>query len=371
MGHRLRLPKYVHAFTDIRGKRRYYLRRRGHKKIPLPELNSPEFALAYEAALAGQRPIPIGSHRTVPGTVGDLVARYFAEARFQSLSPLTQQAYRSILERFRAQHGDKRVALLEREHINRMLAKKIATPTAANHWLRMIRALMKFAVLEGMRPDDPTVGVNYVPYASAGVHTWSEDDIAAFEAKHPIGSKARLAFALMLYTGCRRADAAVLGRQHIKNGFLTYTQNKNRKRKPVTLTIPVVPELHAVIDATPSGHLTFIVNRSGQPYTPHGFGIWMKQCCREAGLPECTSHGLRKAISRRLAEAGKSSHEIMSVTGHTTLKEVERYTRAASQKLLAQRALAGEGPNGEQGVANIPNTLANAGEKLSKSKGGN
>jgi integrase len=222
-----------------------------------------------------------------------------------------------------------------------MLAKKIATPTAANHWLRMIRALMKFAILEGMRPDDPTVGVNYVPYASEGFHAWSEDDIAAFEAKHPIGSKARLAFALMLYTGCRRADAAVLGRQHIKNGFLTYTQDKNRNRKPVTLTIPVVPELQAIIDATPSGHLTFIVSRYGQPYTPHGFGIWMKRCCREAGLPECTSHGLRKAISRRMAEKGRSPHEIMAVTGHSTLKEVERYTKAASQKLLAARALQG------------------------------
>jgi integrase len=350
MGRRLRLPKYVHAFTDVRGKRRYYVRRAGCRKIPLPPPDAPDFAQAYEAALAGQRPVQIGAARTLPGTVADLVARYLADTRFQSLSPLTQQAYRSILDRFRAQHGDKRVALLEREHVTRMLAKKTATPTAANHWLRLIRALMKFAAREGMRPDDPTAGVNYLPYASAGFHTWSEEDIAAFEARHPIGSKARLAFALMLYTGCRRADAAVLGRQHIKNGFLTYTQDKNRARKPVTLTIPVVPELQAVIDATPSGHLTFLVNRYGQPYTRKGFGNWMKEQCREAGLPDCTSHGLRKAISRRLAEAGKSPHEIMSVTGHSTLKEVERYTRAASQKLLARRALEslGKGPKGEQ-----------------------
>ena len=41
-----------------------------------------------------------------------------------------------------------------------------------------------------------------------------------FEAKHPIGSKARLALALLLYTGQRRGDVVRLGRQHIRNGVL-------------------------------------------------------------------------------------------------------------------------------------------------------
>jgi hypothetical protein len=129
MGQRLRLPKYVHAFTDIRGKRRYYLRRAGFKKIPLPQLTSPEFPTAYEAALAGQPRIQIGAGRTRPGTVADLVARYLASPKFLSLEALTQKSYRPNLERFRAEHGDKRVAMLQREHINRMLARKIAKPT--------------------------------------------------------------------------------------------------------------------------------------------------------------------------------------------------------------------------------------------------
>jgi integrase len=195
--------------------------------------------------------------------------------------------------------------------------------------------------LEGMRPDDPTVGVGYIKHGSEGFHTWTEEDVAAFEAKHPVGTPARLAMALMLFTGCRVGDAAALGRQHIKRGVLTYTQQKNRNRKPITLTIPVHAELQRVIDATRADHLTFLVNSHGKPFTPKGLSDWMSQRCREAGLPKCSAHGLRKAISRRLVEAGKSSHEVMAITGHTTLKEVERYTRDARQKLLAKSAIAG------------------------------
>ncbi|HWW36986.1 MAG TPA: tyrosine-type recombinase/integrase [Xanthobacteraceae bacterium] len=54
----------------------------------------------------------------------------------------------------------------------------------------------------------------------------------------------------------------------------------------------------------------------------------------------CTVHGLRKAASRRMAEAGCTPHEIAAITGHRTLKEVERYTRAADQARLARQAAA-------------------------------
>jgi integrase len=155
---------------------------------------------------------------------------------------------------------------------------------------------------------------------------------------------ARLAMTLMLYTGCRRADAVRLGPQNIKDDFLTYTQQKNRIRKPVSLTIPVHFDLRRVIEATPMvGVRTFLVTSFGKPFSEAGFGNWMRTRCDEAGLPECSSHGLRKAIARRLAEAGMSPHQIQAITGHTTLKEIERYTKAARRKLMAEMAMRGLG----------------------------
>jgi len=49
-------------------------------------------------------------------------------------------------------------------------------------------------------------------------------------------------------------------------------------------------------------------------------------------LRNCSAHGLRKAAARRLAEAGCTEHEIAAITGHASLREVQRYTKAADQK---------------------------------------
>ena len=126
----------------------------------------------------------------------------------------------------------------------------------------------------------------------------------------------------------------------MKDGWLTFTQTKNRRHKPVTLSIPVRPELQAIIDATPSGHMTFLVTAFGKQFTANGFGNWFRRRCNDAGLPQCSAHGLRKAAAARLAEAGASENEIMAVTGHRTSKEVTRYTRSARQKVLAASAMA-------------------------------
>ena len=135
---------------------------------------------AYQAALAGQslpRPM-IGASRTKAGSIAALVVSYFASPVFLSLAPATQTTYRNILERFRVEHGDKPVALLTRQHINAKLANKVTTPAAANHWLRLVKALVAFAVEEKWRKDDPTVGIKRIKNRTDGFHTWTEAEIA-------------------------------------------------------------------------------------------------------------------------------------------------------------------------------------------------
>ena len=137
---------------------------------------------------------------------------------------------------------------------------------------------------------------------------------------------------LMLYTGCRREDVVRLGPQHIKNGRLRYTQAKNENRNPVHIDIPVHDDLAEAIAATsPSGHMTFLATVYGKPFTPAGFGNWFRDRCNEARLSQCSSHGLRKATAARLAERGATSQEIMAITGHRSLSEAERYTKAANK----------------------------------------
>jgi integrase len=294
---------------------------------------------AYQAALAGQAlPRPqIGASRTEAGSISALVVTYFSSPHFLALAPATQQTYRLILEKFRVTHGDKPVALLTRQHINAMLAQRVITPAAANHWLRLVKALMTYAVEEGWRKDNPTTGICRIKMRTDGFHTWDESEIAAFEKHHPIGSKARLALALLLYTAQRRSDVVRMGRQHIRDGVVHVRQQKTG----TMLAIPMHPALAAVIEATPTEQLTFLTTSFGKPFTAPGFGNWFRERCNEAGLPRhCAAHGLRKAACRRLAEAGCSANVIASISGHATLTEVARYTKAADQERMARDGMA-------------------------------
>jgi len=195
---------------------------------------------------------------------------------------------------------------------------------------------MRHAVTVGLRVDDPTAGVRGPKFRSSGFYAWTEDDISTFERKYPVGSRARLALALLLYTAQRRADVIQMGRQHVRDGLIHVRQSKTG----TTLVIPIHPELRAVLDATPAEHLTFLTTAGGKPFHPDSFTYWFKRKCRGAGLPARASvHGLRKAACRRLADLGCSAPVIASISGHSTLREVSRYTAAADQVRLARQGI--------------------------------
>lgn len=299
-------------------------------------------------------PVEIGASRTVAGTVNAIVAEYLdcspkATSPFKTLAAETQRTRRNILENFRERHGSKRIfytdargkrdMLLTREHMQKIVNEKIATPFAQRNFLNTLRAMFTWALSEGRVSDDPTLGVKRRKVKTTGYRTWSEAEIERFETRYPIGTKERLAFALLLYTGQRRSDVVKMGRQHIHKGVLTVDQRKTAGGEQAHLEIPVHPKLREIIDSTPSDHLTFLVTSFGKPYSGNGFGNSMREWCDAAGCSDVSSHGLRKACARRLAEIGCTTHEIASITGQASLSEVERYTRAANRKRLAQSAM--------------------------------
>lgn len=335
---RIRL-KYVHEFVDRHGKPRYYFRRAGFKQVRLPwPPGSREFNEAYQSALEGAARIEVGATRSAAGSVGALVSAYLNSVSFQNLAVETQRSRRRILERFRDEHGGKRIAMLQREHVQKMVNGRAGTPSAARNFLNTLRVLMSFAVELGLRSDDPTLGVKLPKIKTAGWQTWTEQDIAAFEARHPVGTQARLAMALILYTGQRRSDVVHMGRQQVRQGVIEVRQRKTG----AVLTIPIHPELQAILDATPSKHLPFLTTAQGKPFgSPASFGNWFSRMCRDAGLPKGTAaHGFRKAACRRLAEAGCTPSEIMAISGHKSISEVQRYCVAADQARLARAAQA-------------------------------
>jgi integrase len=361
-----RPPKYVHGYIDCRGRPRWYLRRAGHKRVPLPGLPwSPEFMAAYEAALAGQKVEP-GKGKIKPGSVADLITLYYQTAAFTRLSDATRQTYRGILERFRGEYSELPIARFEEQHIMAILDKKAATPAAANNLRRMLRAIMKLAKQRKMIAVNPMIEIEPIRYKVKGFKDWSDEEIALFANQYPIGTRERLALELLLCAAPRRSDVVRLKRTNVLDGRLIYRQRKT----DAEINIPLLPQLEDAIAAMPmrNGQELFLETQYGEAFTETGFYNWFTDKARKAGVPKGRSpHGLRKACCRRLAEAGCSPHEIMSVSGHVALKEVERYTRAANRARLANSAIAtlqmaqkGEGNLGkpDSKLANMVGTVS-------------
>jgi integrase/recombinase XerD len=332
--------QYVVEDVDRHGNVRLYFRRKGQRKVRLLGLpGSQEFMTAYRAALSGSEDNKEKFRRATKGSFGYVCLAYYASATFRGLDISTQSWRRRALDSVCEQHRDKPVALMRPKHV-RLLRDELADrPGAARNRLKALRALFRWAVEADEASHDPTRDVKAISYATKGHHTWTLEEVHAFETCHPIGTKARLAMAILLYTTCRREDAVRLGPQHVRNGRIRYRQAKNEHRNPVDIDIPLHPDLATAIAAAPSAHLTFLVTDLGRPFTPAGFGNKFRGWCDKANLPHCSAHGLRKATSARLAERGATAHEIMAITGHQSLEEVERYTRAARKSQLADSAM--------------------------------
>src|SRR5262249_22085548 len=232
---------------------------------------SPEFMADYQAAVADQ-PLPVGLGRARPGTMPALALSYFASPAFRTLRPATQRAYRGTIDRLCRDHGNKRAADLRREHVVKLMAVRAEQPGAANGLRMALRVMMKHAVAIGLRADDPTRDVRAIRVKSDGHHSWTDNEIEQFEQHHAVGSRARLALALLLYTGQRRGDVIRMGAQHVRGGTLYVKQEKTGAE----LAIPMHPGLAAVIAATPSGHLTFLTTTIGGPFAATTFTHWFR-----------------------------------------------------------------------------------------------
>lgn len=344
---KLKLPKYTQAVT--KGSRLHYYYRRGKFRMTLPGRPfSTEFMDAYAAAEAAYasglaKPSPIGIDRVKPGTFNALIMAYYRSPEFLNLKPISQKNNRNVMEAIRKRLGDAQVSEFQPRHLEAMMAEKADRPDAANRVRRIIKILMRHAMRLGFRTDDPTSNVVKLKNRSDGYRTWTEEEIEAFYAAHADGTRARLAFDLLLYTGQRRSDIVHMGRQHVRNGVLTIRQSKTG----TVVNIPLHPRLKSAIDALSHDDLTFLVTHEGKPFTAAGFGNWLGDCVRQAGLRAgldkgekgLSAHGLRKAICRRLVDAGCDALQVMAISGHRDIKQIMVYVEARDRAKAAETAM--------------------------------
>ncbi len=347
-------------YTDRHGVRRWRYRHKGRSAELGKVYGSGEFVTRYQAAENAQRE-GVGTARTAPGTMNALIVSYYRSPAFKGLAASTAMTYRNTIERIRKAHGCKRVAKIRRLHIIGMMAEKSEVPNAANFTLRMMRQLLAHAVDLEMIEANPARDIKKFVTDGDGFHTWTEAEIEAFYSVHPHGSIAHTAMTLMLYTGAARSDAVAMGWGNVEDGRISYRRLKTGQR----VDIPLHPDLAIVLNDLPRDAFTFLQTGQGRSRSGNGLGNQMRKWCDAARLPKCSSHGLRKACATRLADAGATPHQIAAVTGHKTLSEVERYTKAANRAALADTAI-GMMPSrskGEQKLANHPTRFAKKSRK--------
>lgn len=339
---RHRLPKYVRRYRDRTGIWRTYLRRPGRPQIALPEpLFSETFWKAYHDALEGEAvSAEIGASKTIAGSFDALIARYYKSVAFTTLEESTQRAYRSQIEQFRKEHGTKPVSALKTMHIDAILGKVAAKSTAQAHKLRKrLSMLMRLAVKWEFTTVNPILNAERVKHKTKGFEPWTEDDISKFYARWPEGTPQRIAMDILLFTGLRRSDAVRLGRQHVQRDRIVTKIKKSGDM--IQISIPIHAALRRVLNSITHNHLNLISTAYGEARSEKAFTNWIIEAARAAGLPPHRSpHGLRKAACIRLVQAGCSASEIMSITGHKNLAEVETYVREANKMKLADSATA-------------------------------
>lgn len=342
--------RFVVEDKDRHGNRRIYFRRKGSAKVRLrSEPGSDAFLQEYRSAFAAEAKTALPQREVAQaGSFRWLCERYYQSAEFQQLGDSTRRVRRGLLDNLcdRRNGGIKRFAHMEPRHVREIRDEKVATPEAANGRLKALRQLFAWAKEAGIATGNPAREVPYLSSGSEGFHTWSIDEVHAFEAAHPIGTKARLAMALLLYTGVRRSDVVKLGPNMERDGVLIFAETKgakirSRKRAKGSKLreLPILPELRAALDATPLGSRTYLVTEFNKPFTAPGFGNRFRKWCDDAGLTHCAAHGLRKAGATIAAQNLATEHQLMAIFGWESPKQAALYTRNVNRHRLVATAM--------------------------------
>ena len=328
---------YLKAYQDRNSVWRFYFRRKKRNYGALPgEPGSTEFMEAYAFFLAS-KPEPTGK---APGTFGRVITNYYSSVNFINLKPSSKRNYHYVLEPLAKEHGHKPVALLTDGDVKDMIediGKR--SPQMANLTKRVLRNLLTIAYERKWIPRAVTGG-KIVSYKGGAHHTWTQLEMDVFEARWPLGTRERLAYALLLYTDQRGGDVVRMRRGDIVAVPEGHEIRLIQEKTGTIMVIPIHNELMAAIKAYSSNGLTLIGDRHGRPISRSSLTELIGKAVRFAGLPRrCVPHGLRKSMLVRMAHNGASTKEMQSISGHRSSKEIERYSVDANQAILARSAL--------------------------------
>lgn len=333
-------PPYLHHEHTRHGAGVWYVRKgKGPRTRIREQYGTPEFWEAYDAAVSG-RPL---QPKAAGASLAWLIGEYRKSSDWAKLKPATHRQRVNIFNRIIVASGDVPFSAVTPAKIAEGVERRSKTPFAANNYLKSMRGLFAWAMKGRHVETDPTANIEGLSRRTEGFLPWTDEDIERFEARWPVGTRERLGFAILLYTGLRRGDAAKLGRQHVRDDTITVRTEKNG----AVVEIPLLPELAEVIAGSKTGDLAFVATPAGAPMTKESFGNWFREACDEAKVRK-SAHGLRKTGATRLANNGANEAALEAIFGWSGGRMAALYTKAANRKSLAKEHMAKMRPNKNQ-----------------------
>jgi integrase len=327
-------PPHLQRHQTQHGRVVWYVRLgRGPRIRIRAALGAADFDAEYQAAITALSAKREKEKGAPAGSLAWLLERYRETAAWTKLSLATRRQRENIFKHILDSAGHQPFSKITTGTIKAGRDRRaVTTPSQARHFLDAMRGLFRWAVEAQIAKVDPTLNVDDPPRTkSDGFAVWTQEDIDAYEARWPIGTKERVWLDVLTYTGLRRGDAVQLGRQHIRNSIATLKTEKTG----TVVTLPIIPVLAKTLAAGPCGDLTFICGERGNPFTKESFGNEFRKACKAAGLSRRSAHGLRKAAATRAADNGATEAQLEAIFGWSGGRMASLYTRAANRKRLS------------------------------------
>lgn len=328
-------PPHLHRQVTRHGRAVWYVRVGKGRRVRIrAEFGTPDFELEYQAAVTGKTAPRKGAPAL--GTLAWLLERYRETTAWSKLSPATRRQRENIFKHVLETAGDKPYAKVTAAAITAGRERRSNTPAQARNYLDAMRGLYRWALKAKHVTVDPTAGVENPPREKGpGFVVWSEEHMAAYEARWPVGTRQRVWLDVLAYTGLRRGDAVRLGRPHVRDGVAAIKTEKSGLT--VEITLPILPVLARTLEAGPCGELTFIAGARGKPLKKEAFGTAFKEACTAAGVPG-SAHGVRKIAATRAANNGATVAQLEAIFGWSGGQMASLYTRSADRRRLSLEA---------------------------------
>jgi integrase len=331
-------PPHLQRAESRHGKVVWFVQKRpGAPKIRIRgEYGSAEFMAAYEAAMTGKETPPVHEIKANKGNLEWAWLLYLQSASWAAKAVATRRQRENIMKHVLASAGSKAISAINTLAIREGIDRRGKTPSQAKNFRQTMNQFFEWLVEAKIVSVNPCTAAKLPKGGkkTGGFKRWTVEDIVKFEERWPIGTRERVMLDVYCYTGLRRGDAAIVGKQHVKNGVITLRTEKTGQE----VYIPLLDVLKRTLDAGPTGDLSFNATKSGRPFAKESLGNAFKDACVAAGIPDKSAHGLCKAAATRAAENGATAHELMAIFGWTDIKEAEIYTREAGRKKLAAQA---------------------------------